>query len=191
MLGRAAACFSANAGEIPANDRTGTSGCLREMCSSSAGAFRLAKATADRRSATRGGWSDPPDVRGACYHPAGLAARAPLHAACRDDRFGIVREGVSMRRRFALSAILVVGTATMAWGEAQQRPAHPPPQIRRTSQARSRPTRPRIFGLLRYCFEPGARTNWHSHEGGQVIVVEQGRMRSAGAREGRQGVPSS
>ena len=29
----------------------------------------------------------------------------------------------------------------------------------------------------RYTFDPGARTNWHSHAGGQVIIVEQGRLR--------------
>ena len=31
--------------------------------------------------------------------------------------------------------------------------------------------------IFRYTFSPGSRTNWHSHENGQVIVVEQGRMR--------------
>jgi len=31
--------------------------------------------------------------------------------------------------------------------------------------------------MLRYSFEPGARTDWHSHEGGQVILIEKGRMR--------------
>jgi quercetin dioxygenase-like cupin family protein len=29
----------------------------------------------------------------------------------------------------------------------------------------------------RYHFDPGARTKWHSHEGGQVIYVEEGRLR--------------
>ena len=31
--------------------------------------------------------------------------------------------------------------------------------------------------MLRYSFEPGARTNWHSHEGGQVILIEKGTAR--------------
>ena len=37
--------------------------------------------------------------------------------------------------------------------------------------------------MLRYSFEPGARTNWHSHEGGQVILIEKGhaRVQEAGA----------
>ena len=30
----------------------------------------------------------------------------------------------------------------------------------------------------RYSFEPGARTNWHTHERGQTITVEQGLMRT-------------
>ena len=31
--------------------------------------------------------------------------------------------------------------------------------------------------MTRYHFDPGARTRWHSHEGGQVIYVEEGRLR--------------
>jgi len=32
--------------------------------------------------------------------------------------------------------------------------------------------------VLRYTFAPSARANWHSHAGGQTIIVEQGRMRA-------------
>ena len=28
--------------------------------------------------------------------------------------------------------------------------------------------------IAHYHFEPGARTKWHSHEGGQIILVEEG-----------------
>jgi quercetin dioxygenase-like cupin family protein len=31
--------------------------------------------------------------------------------------------------------------------------------------------------IARRRFEPGARTYWHSHERGQLLLVEQGRMR--------------
>jgi quercetin dioxygenase-like cupin family protein len=31
--------------------------------------------------------------------------------------------------------------------------------------------------MNRYHFDPGARTKWHSHEGGQVLYAEQGRLR--------------
>lgn len=41
-------------------------------------------------------------------------------------------------------------------------------------------------GLRQYrvCFEPGARTNWHTHPGGQSLVVLTGR-----ARVGAEGQP--
>jgi 4-carboxymuconolactone decarboxylase len=45
--------------------------------------------------------------------------------------------------------------------------------------------------MNRYHFEPGARTKWHSHEAGQVIYVEEGRLRvqerGKGARDLEQG----
>ena len=45
--------------------------------------------------------------------------------------------------------------------------------------------------MNRYHFDPGARTKWHSHEGGQVIYVEEGRLRvqerGKAAREVEQG----
>jgi quercetin dioxygenase-like cupin family protein len=83
-----------------------------------------------------------------------------------------------MTRRFALSAVLVVGTATMAWSEAQQSTAAPAAPDPANFTGKVTPHATSDIRLLRYSFEPGARTNWHSHEGGQVIVVEQGRMRS-------------
>jgi quercetin dioxygenase-like cupin family protein len=33
------------------------------------------------------------------------------------------------------------------------------------------------MALARREFEAGARSNWHRHEGGQVLIVEEGRMR--------------
>jgi quercetin dioxygenase-like cupin family protein len=32
--------------------------------------------------------------------------------------------------------------------------------------------------IAHFHFDPGARTKWHSHEGGQVILVEEGVMRT-------------
>ena len=46
----------------------------------------------------------------------------------------------------------------------------------RVSDRSGRAGTPRAWPA-RYTFEPGARTNWHSHEGGQVIYIEQGRLR--------------
>ena len=83
-----------------------------------------------------------------------------------------------MTRRLVLSAVLVVGTTTLAWSQTQQNapaPAAPDP-ANFTGTVTPHPTTD--IRLLRYSFEAGARTNWHSHAGGQVIVVEQGRMRT-------------
>ena len=33
------------------------------------------------------------------------------------------------------------------------------------------------YGLSRRGFEAAARSNWHAHEGGQLLFVEEGRMR--------------
>lgn len=82
-----------------------------------------------------------------------------------------------MNRCLTLSAVIVAGVASVAWSQAAQAPAAPtinPDNFtgRVTQQATT------DIRLLRYTFEPGARTNWHSHEGGQVIVIEKGRMRA-------------
>jgi quercetin dioxygenase-like cupin family protein len=45
--------------------------------------------------------------------------------------------------------------------------------------------------LSYYIFSPGSRTRWHSHEGGQVILVEEGigrtQVRGGAARDIRPG----
>ena len=90
-------------------------------------------------------------------------------------------------RRLVLSAVLVVGTATLAWSQTQQSapaPAAPDP-ANFTGKVTPHPTTD--IRMLRYSFEPGARTNWHSHEGGQVILIEKGRAR-AQERAARAGV---
>ena len=82
-----------------------------------------------------------------------------------------------MTRTGVLSIVLALGVASVAWSQAQQgavAPAGPNP-ANFTGKVTPHPTTD--IRLLRYSFEPGARTDWHSHSGGQVIVVEQGRMR--------------
>ena len=77
-------------------------------------------------------------------------------------------------RTLVLSALLATGLASMAYSQQAAAPAAPNP-ANFTGKVTPHPTTD--IRMLRYSFEPGARTNWHSHEGGQVIVVEQGRMR--------------
>jgi 4-carboxymuconolactone decarboxylase len=82
-----------------------------------------------------------------------------------------------MKRLVVLSVLVLVGFASAVWSQATQ-PAPAPPQPnpenfvgRVTGHSTS------DIRMLRYSFEPGARTNWHSHEGGQVILIEKGQAR--------------
>ena len=78
-------------------------------------------------------------------------------------------------RVIVLTALVAVGASTIVVSQpAQPALAAPDPanftgRVTANSTSDIRPTR--------YTFEPGARTNWHSHQGGQVILVEQGRLR--------------
>ena len=82
-----------------------------------------------------------------------------------------------MRRLLTLSTLLGLGAASVAWSQGQPAAAAPPAPNPANFAGRVTPNATTDIRLLRYTFDPGARTNWHSHEGGQVIVVEQGRMR--------------
>jgi quercetin dioxygenase-like cupin family protein len=81
-----------------------------------------------------------------------------------------------MTRLVVLSVLVIGGLASVAWSQAQQgaAPAAPNP-ANFTGNVTNHPTTD--IRTLRYSFDPGARTNWHSHEGGQVILIEEGRMR--------------
>jgi len=79
-------------------------------------------------------------------------------------------------RAIVLTVLVALGASTIALSQSAQpiAPAAPDPanftgRVTANPTADIRPTR--------YTFEPGARTNWHSHEGGQIIIVEQGRLR--------------
>jgi quercetin dioxygenase-like cupin family protein len=76
--------------------------------------------------------------------------------------------------------VLVAGFATLlalsaVWtGRAQQPPqGSSPPRFTGTST----PMDAKDLTIARRRFESGARTYWHSHERGQLLLVEQGRMR--------------
>ena len=82
-----------------------------------------------------------------------------------------------MTRVLTLSVLVLVGLSSAVWSQAQQAaPAPPQPNPENfTGKVMGHPTTD--IRTLRYSFEPGARTDWHSHEGGQVILIEKGRMR--------------
>ena len=83
-----------------------------------------------------------------------------------------------MRRSIVLLGILVVGLVGV-WAHAAQQPASSPAPAFNPANFTGTVT-PRAttdIRMNRYHFDPGARTKWHSHEAGQVIFVETGRLR--------------
>jgi quercetin dioxygenase-like cupin family protein len=82
-----------------------------------------------------------------------------------------------MTRVLTLSALVVAGLTSVAWSQATQ-PAPAPPAQPNPENFTGKVTGHSTADIrtLRYSFEPGARTNWHSHAGGQVILIEGGRM---------------
>ena len=79
-------------------------------------------------------------------------------------------------KRFVLVAGFAIFLAlSVVWsGGAQQPPAGaPPPRFTGTST----PMEGKDLTIARRRFDPGARTYWHSHEHGQLLMVEQGKMR--------------
>jgi len=80
-----------------------------------------------------------------------------------------------MTRLTVLATLVVLGLSSAVWSQATQ-PAPPQPNPENfTGKVTGHPTAD--IRMLRYSFEPGARTHWHSHDGGQVILVEQGHAR--------------
>ena len=67
-----------------------------------------------------------------------------------------------------LAALLVASTRAQ-----QPAPANPPRFTGKTEAMDSKD-----LSVARRRFEVGARTAWHSHDRGQLLMVEEGRMRS-------------
>jgi len=79
-----------------------------------------------------------------------------------------------MKRLVLVAAFASLLAVTATWtGRAQQPPGATPPRFTGTSTAMEG----KDLTIARRRFEPGARTYWHSHERGQLLMVEQGRMR--------------
>jgi quercetin dioxygenase-like cupin family protein len=76
----------------------------------------------------------------------------------------------------AHAVIVAVGLATMvvaAQSPSGQKPgAGNPPLFTGTST----PMESKNLSVARRRFEPGARSYWHSHDNGQLLLVEEGRM---------------
>jgi quercetin dioxygenase-like cupin family protein len=83
-----------------------------------------------------------------------------------------------MKRIVTLSSIVIIGLG--GWVHASQQQAATRPGALDPNNFTGTVTERSISDIrtLRYHFDPGARTNWHSHDGGQVIFVEDGRART-------------
>jgi quercetin dioxygenase-like cupin family protein len=80
-----------------------------------------------------------------------------------------------MMRLIVLAALVTVGGASLAWSQGQQAaPAAPNPAY---FTGKVTPQQTSGVSTVRLIFDPSARTAWHSHSGGQVIIVEQGKLR--------------
>jgi len=82
-----------------------------------------------------------------------------------------------MKRALVL-AFVVTGGLSLAWSQT------PPPAVSGTDPDPVNFTG-KVTGYTtseirtnRYTFAAGARSHWHTHERGQAIIVEQGRMRT-------------
>jgi quercetin dioxygenase-like cupin family protein len=69
--------------------------------------------------------------------------------------------------------VLAYGLSSYCVVRAQQDPPNPGPRFTGTST----PLDTEGLRISRRSFEPGARTAWHRHVGGQLLFVEEGRAR--------------
>jgi quercetin dioxygenase-like cupin family protein len=84
--------------------------------------------------------------------------------------FGLSRTALCL----ALATLLVVSSLWV--GRAQQpSPQTPPNASNFTGKSESLDTKG--LSLTRRSFEPSARANWHMHESGQLLFVQEGGMR--------------
>ncbi len=79
-------------------------------------------------------------------------------------------------------AFLVLLLATLCWvASAQQRsaePRRPPTPVTANFTGTVRSLDASDVRAVRFQYEPGARSYWHSHEGAQVLLLEEGRGRA-------------
>jgi len=79
-----------------------------------------------------------------------------------------------VKRTLVLAGLVLTGAASIAWSQAPGVASAALDPANFTGKVTTSPM-PDVR-LTRINFEPRARTNWHSHGGGQVIVIENGGM---------------
>ena len=78
----------------------------------------------------------------------------------------------SQGRAAVAGLIVVAGTLAMTWAQGQT-PADDPRFTGISTAIESKD-----LSVARRRFEPGARSAWHTHDNGQLLYVEDGRMRT-------------
>jgi quercetin dioxygenase-like cupin family protein len=78
-----------------------------------------------------------------------------------------------MKRLILVTVLALVLAAAARWSDAAQQPAANAPRFTGKSDVMDG----KDLSAARRHFEAGARTFWHSHDHGQLLLVEQGRMR--------------
>lgn len=83
-----------------------------------------------------------------------------------------------MRRTLVLSAVVLFG-GLLTWTQAASEAAGQTPAAFDPANfvGTVTPSPTTDIRMNRYTFSPGARTNWHSHQAGQVLFAEKGRLR--------------
>jgi quercetin dioxygenase-like cupin family protein len=86
----------------------------------------------------------------------------------------------------------ISAVAAVAWTVSAQQQPPPVPATQASNFTGGEVTTLKAEGRLSYyVFAPGARTKWHSHQGGQLLLAEEGRGRTQArgepVRELRQG----
>jgi quercetin dioxygenase-like cupin family protein len=82
------------------------------------------------------------------------------------------------RRRVTVYAGILLAAA-LTWTAGAQQPAPPAAGNQASNFTGGEVTTLKAEGRLSYyVFAPGARTKWHTHQGGQLILAEEGRGRT-------------
>ena len=73
-------------------------------------------------------------------------------------------------------AVVLIGFVALLF--ASTRAQQPPPANAARFTGKTEVMDSKDLSIARRRFEPGARTAWHSHDRGQLLMVEEGRMRA-------------
>jgi quercetin dioxygenase-like cupin family protein len=83
-----------------------------------------------------------------------------------------------MKRIIVLASVVLLG-GSASWLFGAQQPAAPAPTLDPNNfTGLVTPHATTDIRMNRYTFSAGARSNWHSHTAGQVLLAEKGRLRT-------------